>query len=245
MSRSPAPAPASSVDPVMAFPFVGGRPCLNFVATLGKRRTERIERLPDPDALARWIIEAGLRADPQDADAGAGDLPEELEDVRPGGPLIGSGDAGQTAAGHMHATGEDLTAARALREALHRVLFSAMGGHVPDPADVAQVNKTAARADLAPQLTLGGAGGLTALNWRAAQPVQAALATVARDAVLLVGGPLLARVKECENPECTLLFLDDSQARRRRWCSMERCGNLVKIAGYRSRMRGGGSRPVA
>jgi predicted RNA-binding Zn ribbon-like protein len=60
---------------------------------------------------------------------------------------------------------------------------------------------------------------------------------VARDGVLLVGSPLLERVKECENPECSLLFLDDSQARRRRWCSMDRCGNLAKIAGYRSRSR--------
>jgi predicted RNA-binding Zn ribbon-like protein len=65
---------------------------------------------------------------------------------------------------------------------------------------------------------------------------------VARDAVLLVGGPLLARVKECENPECSLLFLDDSQARRRRWCSMDRCGNLAKVAGYRSRSRADSSR---
>ncbi|WP_312639773.1 CGNR zinc finger domain-containing protein [Streptomyces sp. RLA2-12] len=65
---------------------------------------------------------------------------------------------------------------------------------------------------------------------------------MARDAVLLVGGPLLARVKECENPECSLLFLDDSQARRRRWCSMDRCGNLAKVAGYRSRSRTGSSR---
>ncbi|MFF1909458.1 CGNR zinc finger domain-containing protein [Kitasatospora sp. NPDC058218] len=36
-------------------------------------------------------------------------------------------------------------------------------------------------------------------------------------------------------PDCSLLFLDDSQARRRRWCSMDRCGNLAKIAGYRAR----------
>ncbi|WP_442806810.1 CGNR zinc finger domain-containing protein [Streptomyces sp. NBC_01750] len=31
--------------------------------------------------------------------------------------------------------------------------------------------------------------------------------------------------------------MDDSQARRRRWCSMERCGNLAKVAEYRSRTR--------
>ncbi|MGW4894871.1 CGNR zinc finger domain-containing protein [Kitasatospora sp. NPDC004240] len=66
----------------------------------------------------------------------------------------------------------------------------------------------------------------------------AALSAVARDAVLLVSGPLPGRVKECENPDCSLLFLDDSQARRRCWCSMGRCGNLAKVSGYRSRARG-------
>ena len=75
------------------------------------------------------------------------------------------------------------------------------------------------------------------MSWTARQPARAALATVARDAVLLVRSPLLGRVKECENPDCSLLFLDDSQARRRRWCAMERCGNLAKVAGYRSRSR--------
>lgn len=80
------------------------------------------------------------------------------------------------------------------------------------------------------------------LYWKADRPGPAALATVARDAVLLAGGPLLARVKKCENPDCSLLFLDDSQARRRRWCSMDRCGNLAKVAGYRSRSRAAATR---
>lgn len=104
-----------------------------------------------------------------------------------------------------------------------------MAGREPGPADVERVNAVAAQPDLAPQLG--------PVRWTARSPARAALATVARDAVLLVRGPLLERVKECENPECSLLFLDDSQARRRRWCSMDRCGNLAKIAGYRSRSR--------
>jgi len=104
-----------------------------------------------------------------------------------------------------------------------------MAGAEPDPADVSRVNAVAAQPDLAPQLG--------AARWTARGPARAALATVARDAVLLVRGPLLERVKECENPGCSLLFLDDSQARRRRWCSMDRCGNLAKVAGYRSRSR--------
>ncbi|GGV14085.1 hypothetical protein GCM10010260_61500 [Streptomyces filipinensis] len=187
-------------DPAPAFPFLGGRPCLDFVATLGKRHATPVERIPDPAALARWITEAGLAA---------GDGPVAVA-VR------------------------DLAEARTLREAVYRVLRAAMTGRDADPADVALVNEVAAGPDLAPQLG--------PRRWTARHPARAALATVARDAVLLVGGPLLERVKECGNPDCSLLFLDDSQARRRRWCSMERCGNLAKVAGYRSRNRAASTR---
>ncbi|MET8808323.1 CGNR zinc finger domain-containing protein [Streptomyces sp. NPDC004546] len=182
-------------DPALVFPFLGGRPCLDFVATLGKRHATPVERIPDPAALARWIGEAGLA----------------VED------------------GPVPVAVRDLTEARALREAVYRLLRAAMTGRDPDESDVALVNEVAARPDLAPQLG--------PRHWTARHPARAALSTVARDAVLLVGGPLLERVKECGNPDCSLLFLDDSQARRRRWCSMERCGNLAKVAGYRSRNR--------
>jgi predicted RNA-binding Zn ribbon-like protein len=62
-----------------------------------------------------------------------------------------------------------------------------------------------------------------------------ALATIARDAVRLLGGPRATRIKECEHPDCSLVFLDETQSGRRRWCSMARCGNLVKIKSYRER----------
>ncbi|WP_329342365.1 ABATE domain-containing protein [Streptomyces sp. NBC_00663] len=190
---------ATSTDPDLAFPFIGGRPCLNFIATLGKRHATPKERLPDTDALARWLSQAELAA---------------------GGEPV-------------RVTARDLADARLLREALHRFVRAAMAGRAPEAADVELINTTAARPDLAPQWG--------AVRWTARYPARAALATVARDAVLLAGGPLMARVKECESPECSLLFLDDSQARRRRWCSMERCGNLAKIAGYRSRSRATGT----
>lgn len=193
-----------------AFPFIGGRPALNFVATLGKRHATPLERLPDPASLARWITEAGLHTG---ADQG---------------PVL--------------ITEADLAHARTLREALYRLVRGAMLGKTPDPADVTRVNEAAAGPDLAPQFAEPWDGPRPLLRWMAARPGPAALATVARDAVLLVSGPLAARVKECENPECSLLFLDDSQARRRRWCSMDRCGNLAKVAGYRSRGRASSTR---
>ncbi|MBT8152338.1 CGNR zinc finger domain-containing protein [Epibacterium ulvae] len=40
-------------------------------------------------------------------------------------------------------------------------------------------------------------------------------------------------VKNCEAEDCSLYFLDVSKSHRRRWCSMEVCGNRAKAAAYR------------
>jgi predicted RNA-binding Zn ribbon-like protein len=129
----------------------------------------------------------------------------------------------------------ELARARGLREALYRLVRAAMAGAPYARADVAAVNRAAARPDLVPQLAV--TAGTPGVRWQQRGEAAAALATVARDGVLLLGGRDLARVKECGHPTCSLLFVDDSQARRRRWCSMERCGNLTKVAGYRARVR--------
>ena len=42
------------------------------------------------------------------------------------------------------------------------------------------------------------------------------------------------RLKECQNPECDLLFYDESRNASRRWCSMAGCGNQQKQARFRS-----------
>lgn len=61
------------------------------------------------------------------------------------------------------------------------------------------------------------------------------LAAVARSAAeILVEGPA-ARVRVCANPGCGLFFSDMSRTRRRRWCSMARCGNRHKVAAFARR----------
>ncbi|MBV9276518.1 MAG: CGNR zinc finger domain-containing protein, partial [Verrucomicrobia bacterium] len=42
-------------------------------------------------------------------------------------------------------------------------------------------------------------------------------------------------VKGCEGKACTLLFLDRTNGRARRWCSMTICGNRAKQAAHRQR----------
>ena len=53
----------------------------------------------------------------------------------------------------------------------------------------------------------------------------------------LVSDPAFTDVKSCEGALCTLLFLDRTRGRARRWCSMRLCGNRAKQAAHRSRAR--------
>jgi predicted RNA-binding Zn ribbon-like protein len=126
-----------------------------------------------------------------------------------------------------------LVQARQLREAISRLAHAVMSAGPLPGKPLAVVNEHAVRPDLAPQLRVED--GRPAVTAPAAADVPSALATIARDAVLLLGGPQAARIKECEHPDCSLLFVDETQSGRRRWCSMGRCGNLVKTAGYRAR----------
>lgn len=127
----------------------------------------------------------------------------------------------------VRATEADLAPMRALRAAITRTAYGAAAGHPPGDADVAVVNAAAARPPLVPALT---SGGVTVVDPAA----DAALATLARDAVDLFGGPLAARIRVCGAEDCGLLFLDSSRPGTRRWCSMERCGNRAKVRRHRA-----------
>jgi predicted RNA-binding Zn ribbon-like protein len=46
-----------------------------------------------------------------------------------------------------------------------------------------------------------------------------------------------ADVKACEGSICTLMFVDHTRRKARRWCSMAICGNRAKQAAHRDRLR--------
>jgi predicted RNA-binding Zn ribbon-like protein len=127
-------------------------------------------------------------------------------------------------------TEDDLAAARSLREAVFRLLDAGRSGARPAAADVALVNRWARRPLPVPQLD-----ERFRLDWRAPDGVSAALAQLARSAVELLTGPELERIRNCADPTCSLMFIDRSRPGRRRWCSMDRCGNKTKTARYRQR----------
>jgi predicted RNA-binding Zn ribbon-like protein len=130
------------------------------------------------------------------------------------------------------ASRQDLAHARTLREAVYQTIKRRMGGQPPGPGDLAIINDWAGRPP--PRRWLEADD--SQLRARSDSTTAAAiLASVARDAVDLLGGPLAGRIRECAAQDCALLFLDTSRAGRRRWCSMTTCGARAKMAAYRAR----------
>lgn len=126
-------------------------------------------------------------------------------------------------------SGRQLAAGQALREAINRL---ARPGLEPKAGDRATLNRWAGRPALAPQLNARGD-----MVWVSERPVEAVFATIARDTVDLLTGPLAERIRECEAPDCALLFVDASRPGRRRWCSGSACGNRLRTKTYRTRRK--------
>jgi predicted RNA-binding Zn ribbon-like protein len=81
-------------------------------------------------------------------------------------------------------------------------------------------------------------GKVSALTWRSHrrwQSPESLLFPLARSLAELVCTEDFTDVKACEGPTCTLLFIDRTRARARRWCSMAICGNRAKQAAHRKR----------
>jgi len=133
--------------------------------------------------------------------------------------------------GARGASPEDLSAARQLRETLYALAVArAEGRSLPETPREA-LNAFAAQPAATPRLDASGGTRLTG-------DARALLASVAREAVLLLGGPDSARIRQCQGPTCAILFLDTSRKGDRRWCSMSACGNRAKVAAFRDRERG-------
>ena len=96
------------------------------------------------------------------------------------------------------------TEARVLREAIYRVIDAERTSRQPHPGDLGLINHWAAQPTAAPQLDVH-------LNRTWISPVRARLARLARSATELLSGIDVARISNCANPSCSLLFLDQSR----------------------------------
>ncbi|WP_328839314.1 CGNR zinc finger domain-containing protein [Streptomyces europaeiscabiei] len=190
------------------FRFDPGALCLELLVTGGPGALTRYEVLHTPDDLVEWVDQSRLTPTPL----------------------------------ALRVTEDDVAYARGLRDALTRTVVSrVVGGGLPElgiaPADTVDldlVNEAAARPPLAPAIGADGARGWAAGTATGAQ----LLSTVARDAVELLTGPYAERIRMCAGDRCYLLYVDTSRPGRRRWCSMEHCGNRHKVRAHRVRRSG-------
>jgi predicted RNA-binding Zn ribbon-like protein len=190
------------------FLFVGGDPAVDFANTVVRLGGARVDLLDGDAAADRWLAEARTRHPAAFA----------AVDVPPGAPPVDPG------------------AARALRDAVRRLVEAlALDGPVeavdaglagldgflvqhPVALAVRRVGERRFEPRLVPA---GPAAGNVALL-----PVAAAV-------VDLVAGPAgPATLRQCDDGACILLFRDTSRNRRRRWCSMQLCGNRAKVAAH-------------
>lgn len=134
---------------------------------------------------------------------------------------------------NTQSSARDLSDAHRVREALNRTTRALLANEAAPEVDLAELNRWARGALLAPQLEASGA-----VRWVAGRPVAAALASIAREAVALLSSEERGLIRECAAaPNCSLLYLDRSRGRNRRWCEMERCGSRAKMSAYRDRQR--------
>ena len=123
----------------------------------------------------------------------------------------------------LRSTDDDARLARELREAVY-----AIASEESSRAARETLNAVAALPAAKPKLSASNR-----LDWDGG--ARELLATIAREAVELLGGPARERIRRCEGDGCALLFLDLSRSGERRWCSMSGCGNRAKARAFRNR----------
>ncbi|MDA4847447.1 CGNR zinc finger domain-containing protein [Hoeflea poritis] len=122
---------------------------------------------------------------------------------------------------------KELMEAKALREAIFESATSIISEQSPEPDDIDLINRLAANTDPRPQWVDGEVRHVVR------DPVDAALAATAADAVLCLSKPASIRIRRCI--ECQMLFQDNSRPQNRRWCSSSSgCGNRAKVRRHRA-----------
>jgi predicted RNA-binding Zn ribbon-like protein len=139
--------------------------------------------------------------------------------------------------GRIEVTETDLAAALRLRAAIDTATGAALAGRPVAAGDIETLNAVAAAVSLVPRLALDPEGRPYA---RTDASAEAALARIAADAIDLLTGGELARLRICAADDCGARFVDRSPGRNRQWCSMRRCGNRSKARRHYTRRRGTG-----
>jgi predicted RNA-binding Zn ribbon-like protein len=191
------------------FLFVGNHLALDFLNTRPVLADGPKELLPDVDALARWLVASNVLARRK----------------------------GNVLARKWRNTPQAALFLRELlkfRERLRTIVVRQEAGFSVSTAFIAELNSLLKQYPS--RIALQRKGEKLDLDpaFEPEKPndVWAPIATAVAD--LLSNAPP-ARLRKCE--ACVVQFLDTSKKGARRWCSMNICGNKIKVAAYQQRRR--------
>jgi len=192
------------------FLFVGNQLVLDLLNTCPVQNGEPMELLPDFSALLRWFQAAELLS-PRDL--------ANLQERR-----------GKSA----RVQRRTVEAVRELRERLRKEILTWEHGGSVHHSTVAELNRLMADHPMLTRLKASGSLSSTELWFEARQPGDL-FAPLAHNAAALFASVDRNRVRKCG--QCVLHFVDISKKGTRRWCSMQLCGNRLKVAAYAARQR--------
>jgi predicted RNA-binding Zn ribbon-like protein len=129
-----------------------------------------------------------------------------------------------------------LAEAVALRGALAAIAHDLAHARAPNEKAIGKVNSLIAGHPTVPSISREG--GSWKLRTRPhAGDAGLILSRVVADLGCFLEEADLSLVRHCEGKDCRLFFYDTSKNHKRRWCSMEFCGNRAKVAEHRARQR--------
>jgi predicted RNA-binding Zn ribbon-like protein len=131
-------------------------------------------------------------------------------------------------------SGALLAAARGLRDVVRTLVVARKASR---RLDVAALNDFLAKGKSHCELTSAKDGSLVVARRYDKTTPQGVLTPLAEAAAEFLATADFKLVRACEGVDCVLWFYDRTKAHRRRWCSMEVCGNRNKIAKFRSRQQ--------
>jgi predicted RNA-binding Zn ribbon-like protein len=179
--------------------------CLEFANTITIQHHKRVDLIENPEELKQWFLEKNLLT--------AGELPE---------------------LNHKWGTHEQkrLTqTAQNFRDQL-RIMAEQITAKKEIPSAVVEIINELLSQQNAYISLIKTRSGFEIRNHRDLERLEQLLVPIAESAVALLCNGNPALVKKCSNPECTLFFYDSTKNHRRRWCSMQTCGNRMKVDAY-------------
>lgn len=192
------------------FLFVGNHPCLDFINTQMIVRETPTDLLRGYEDLVAWLVQAKIVNNDQATVVMTQWNREDQEQLFEQG----------------------ITFRNTVRDMAEQIVARKS---IPDSA-VASINRLLSRCPGYPQLVYAKGQVTRQFQSQTAQKdgLLAPLAEAASD--LLCSGDL-SLVKKCGNAACILYFYDTTKNHTRNWCSMQLCGNRIKVAAHYQRKR--------